>query len=296
LVVEHLLESPAAPVAEPRRLYDGDSALGLYLRDVGQVPLLTAAEEVTLGKRVQAGDLDAREHMIRANLRLVIKIARDYEHFGVPVLDLINEGNIGLMRAVERFDPRRGVRFSTYSAWWIKQSIRRGLANQSKTIRLPVHVIDKLSKSRKVALALRKDLGREASLEEMADEMGIKVRRLAELQAAAQSPTSLDAPLANDESSRFGDLVADGHSRTPYEELADRTILELLGELVSKLNPRHAGILRSRFGLDGAPESTLDEIGSRMGVTRERIRQLQNEALVRLRRMIEEREGMAAAA
>jgi RNA polymerase primary sigma factor len=272
------------------------SAIHLYMRELGKVDLLTRQQEVELAARIRRGDDAAREHMIKANLRLVVKIARDYEGLGLPLLDLINEGNIGLMRAVERFDPAKGAKFSTYSAWWIKQSMRRAIASQSKTIRLPSHVVDKLSVMRRASLKLQETLGREPTNEELALEVGMPARKVARLREASIRPASLDMPIGDDDSSRLADIVPDDRSENPYQHLEDQTMLELLRELVTKLEQREERILRFRFGLDGGPERTLEEVGKRFGVTRERIRQLQNVALLKLRRMIEQREAVAIAA
>ncbi len=286
----------ATAPADAAESADGSSAIHLYMREVGKVVLLTPEEEVVLASRIREGDDAAREHMIKANLRLVVKIARDYEGLGLPLLDLINEGNIGLMRAVERFDPSKGAKFSTYSAWWIKQSMRRAIANQSKTIRLPSHVVDKLSVMRRASLRLQESLGREPTNEELAAEVGMPPRKVARLREASIRPASLDMPIGDDESSRLADIVPDERSVNPYQRLEDQTMLDLLRELVTKLEQREERILRFRFGLDGGPERTLEEVGKRFGVTRERIRQLQNAALLKLRRMIERREALAMAA
>src|SRR5258706_12915980 len=194
---------PAVPVEA--REYTGDSAFHLYVREIAQTKLLTPMEEVELAGRIQKGDVKAREHMIKANLRLVVKIARDYENYGLPLLDLINEGNIGLMRAVERFDPKKGAKLSTYAAWWIKQGIRRALANQSKTIRLPVHIGDKLFHMRRAATKLQEALGREATDEELAEERGTTPFRVPRLRTAAIRPACLAAPIGDGETKRFGD-------------------------------------------------------------------------------------------
>lgn len=289
---------PSEPVAaDSRPSYGVDGALSLYMREVAQVPLLTIEEENALAARIHAGDEAAREHMIRANLRLVVKIAREYEGFGLPLLDLINEGNMGLMKAVERFDPAKGGKLSTYASWWIKQSIRRGIANQAKTIRLPIHAIDKLSKAQRVANDMRETLGRDPEPEELAEALGVKASRLNEIRTAALRPASLDAPIGNDEdSSALAEVVKDENTRTPYEQLEEKTLLQMLGHLVEKLGPREKKIIRLRFGLDGRGEKTLEEIGVQFGLTRERIRQLQNEALARLRQLIEDRDAYAATA
>lgn len=272
--------------------YESKSALSLYLRDAVEVPLLTVEEENALAARIHRGDLAAREHMIRANLRLVVKIARDYEGFGLPLLDLINEGNIGLMKGVERFDPAKGGKLSTYAAWWIKQSIRRALANQSKTIRLPVHLVDKVARMKRVAHQLQELLGREATDEELAEEMDTPVKKIRFWRRASQKTASLDAPLGDDESSRLADVVPDPESGDPYGRLEEKTTHRMVGQFLAILNSRELSILRQRFGLDGQKEKTLDEIGRSFGVTRERIRQLQNIALAKLRERIERHEAV----
>ncbi|HOX03279.1 MAG TPA: sigma-70 family RNA polymerase sigma factor [Candidatus Paceibacterota bacterium] len=275
-----------------RTPYDGDTAIKLYLREIGQVKLLTPAEEVELAARIRKGDKKAREQMIKANLRLVVKIAHDYEGLGLPLLDLISEGNIGLMKAVERFDPSKGGKLSTYGAWWIKQSIKRALANQSKTIRLPVHLVDKISKMRRLSMRLQEVLGREPNDEELAEEMGMSAARVAQLRTAAIRPASLDAPIGDDESNNFAEIVQDENASTPFEELKDKTVTRMLREMVKTLDPRESTILRYRFGLDGGSEKTLEEVGQKFGVTRERVRQIQNIALNKLRRMIQKLEAV----
>ena len=284
-------ETPARPPDERRSGYDGDTAFRLYLREIGQVKLLTVQEEIDLAAKIKAGDKKARELMIKANLRLVVKIAHDYENYGLPLLDLINEGNIGLMKAVERFDPAKGGKLSTYGSWWIKQSIKRALANQSKTIRLPVHLVDKISKMRRTAMKLQEIFGREPTDDELAEEMGMTSARVAQLRTAAIRPASLDAPIGDDDSSNFSEIVPDENADTPYEQLEDKTVTRMLREMVKTLPSREATILRYRFGLDGGTERTLEEVGGKFGVTRERIRQIQNIALSKLRRMIEKLEG-----
>ena len=284
-------EATPAPSRE-RGTYDADTAFKLYLREIGQVKLLTPQEEIDLAARIKKGDKKAREQMIKANLRLVVKIAHDYEGFGLPLLDLVSEGNIGLMKAVERFDPSKGGKLSTYGAWWIKQSIKRALANQSKTIRLPVHLVDKISKMRRMTLKLQELFGREPTDEELGEELGISASRVAMMRTAAIRPASLDAPIGDDDSNTYAEVVEDENADTPYEELEDKTVTNMLQELVKNLEQREATILRYRFGLDGGPERTLEEVGEKFGVTRERIRQIQNLALNKLRRMIEKLEAV----
>ena len=249
--------------------------------------LLTPEEEIELAARIKKGDKKAREQMIKANLRLVVKIAHDYEGFGLPLLDLISEGNIGLMKAVERFDPSKGGKLSTYGSWWIKQSIKRALANQSKTIRLPVHLVDKISKMRRVAMQLQEEFGREPTDEELAEELQTTASRIAQMRMASIRPASLDAPIGDDESNSFSEVVQDENADTPYEMLEDKTVTGMLEEMVKKLDPREATILRYRFGLDGGSERTLEEVGEKFNVTRERVRQIQNIALRKMRKMIE---------
>lgn len=278
---------------KPREMSD---ALATYMRAVGEVPLVTQKEEAKLAARIRRGDEQAREHLIRANLRFVIKIARDYEHLGLPLLDLINEGNIGLMLAVDRFDPRKGAKLTTYSSWWIRQSIRRALASQGKTIRLPVYVVDQVYHLGKVEMRLREALGREATPEELAAELNLRTDRVTELLAARIRPTSLDAALGDDDSSRLADVVADENAEVPGQSLDQGDSLAMLRDLLPKLPAREASILRLRFGLDGGAERTLEEIGDAMRLTRERIRQLQNVALAKLRRMMEARDSVVIAA
>jgi RNA polymerase primary sigma factor len=274
--------------------YDADTAIKLYLREIGQVKLLTIQEEIDLAARIKKGDKKAREEMIKANLRLVVKIAHDYEGLGLPLLDLINEGNIGLMKAVERFDPAKGGKLSTYGSWWIKQSIKRALANQSKTIRLPVHLVDKISKMRRTAIRLQEEFGREPTDEELGEELGISASRVSQLRTAAIRPASLDAPIGDDESNNFAEVVQDENADSPYEQLEDKTINRMLEEMLKTLDPREATILQYRFGLDGGSEKTLEEVGQKFGVTRERVRQIQNIALSKLRKMMEKMETIQA--
>jgi RNA polymerase primary sigma factor len=262
----------------------------LYMREIGQVPLLTPQEEVKLAKRIKRGDAAAREHMIKANLRLVVKIARDYENYGLPLLDLISEGNIGLMKAVERFDPNKGAKLSTYAAWWIKQAVKRALADQGKTIRLPVHVVDKLFHIRKTETKLVELLGREPTDSEIAEEIGMKTEQVRDYRKASISPTSLDAKLGDDDTNRVADIVADANAAAPYQQALDDSDNEILGEVIRTLSPREQTILKLRFGLNGDDEKTLEEVGQQFGVTRERIRQIQDEALKKLKKRIQQRD------
>jgi RNA polymerase primary sigma factor len=270
----------------------GDN-LQLYLREIGQVRLLTPEEEIELAKRIQKGDEEAREHMIKANLRLVVKIARDYEGLGLPLLDLINEGNIGLMKGVERFNPAKGAKLSTYAALWIKQSIRRALGNQSKTIRLPVHVVDKMAHIRLAERKLREALGREATDEEVAEEMGFSLRQVKLYREAGKAPVSLDAPLSEGEDGKqVAEIVADPNAVGADDQLVKQGDTELLQQVLETLNERERTILNMRYGLEGGAPQTLEEVGEHFGLTRERIRQIQEEALVRLRARMKERDTM----
>jgi RNA polymerase primary sigma factor len=277
-------------IEEIRQAYDGDTAYQLYLKEIGQTPLLTIEEENALAARIKKGDKAARERMIKANLRLVVKIARDYEGYGVPLLDLISEGNIGLMKGVERFDPDKGAKLSTYSSWWIKQSIRRALANQGKTIRLPDHVVDKVAHIHRAETKLREQLGREPTEEELADELGTNARRLKMYRQASKAPVSLDAPIGDDENDRVSEVVADPNAVLPFERLVKETDTELVKEVFSTLNDREKSILSMRFGLKDGNPKTLEEIGEHFGVTRERIRQIQEVALKTLRVKMEKRD------
>jgi RNA polymerase primary sigma factor len=279
--------------AEPVRLESAQgNTLQLYLREIGQVKLLTPAEEIALANRIKKGDEAAREHMIKANLRLVVKIARDYEGQGLPLLDLINEGNIGLMKGVERFDPTKGAKLSTYASWWIKQAIKRALSNQSKTIRLPDHVVDKLANIRRAEVKLHEVLDREPNDEELADFLRLDVRRVKIYRQASKAPVSLDAPLSDDDSDQVSEIVADPNAVAPFERLVKETDTALLKEVLAGLTDREKAILAMRFGLNDGVEQTLEEIGKVFGVTRERIRQIESEALKKLRVKMEQRDTM----
>src|SRR5438034_8581473 len=269
-------EAIVSATTRERSSYDGDTAIKLYLREIGQVKLLTPQEEIELAARIKKGDKKAREQMIKANLRLVVKIAHDYEGLGLPLLDLINEGNIGLMKAVERFDPAKGGKLSTYGAWWIKQSIKRALANQSKTIRLPVHLVDKISKMRRTAMALTEELGREPTDEELAIELQIPTSKVAHLKSVSVRPASLDAPVGEEgDSATFGEIVGDDNAVSPFEGLREKNLNADLSAMVNSLDKREAEIIKLRFGLEGREELTLEEVGKKFHVTRERIRQLE---------------------
>ena len=270
--------------------YDSDSSLRIYMREISKTPLLTTEEEADLAARIKRGDTEARTLMIKANLRLVVKIAQDYSNYGLPLQDLISEGNIGLMKAVERFDPAKGGKLSTYGSWWIKQSIKRALANQSKTIRLPVHMVDKIAKLRRITRILTEASGREPTDEELCEETGISRKKLTMLKRAAQRPTSLDAPVGDDESSSYSEIIGDERAVNPLDALSDKNMHGELDDLLEVLDERESKIIDARFGLGGKTPMTLEEVGRQFGVTRERIRQLQNIALDKMRRNLRKRE------
>jgi len=262
----------------------------LYLQEIGQVDLLTPAEEVELAKKIRAGDANARSRMVTANLRLVVKIAHDYANFGLPLADLISEGNMGLMKAVERFDPEKGGKLSPYAAWWIKQSIKRALANQSKTIRLPVHMVDKIARMRRTAMELTEKLGREPSNEELGRELGMTAGKVAHIKSVSVRPTSLDAPVGDEDNTTLGEMVGDEEGMNPFQMLRSKALRRELAAMLEELDERESEIIRMRFGLDGGPERTLEEVGAMFDITRERVRQLQNLAITKMRKIFRERE------
>ncbi|MGL4400064.1 MAG: sigma-70 family RNA polymerase sigma factor [Luteolibacter sp.] len=266
--------------------YDSDSSMKIYLREISKTPLLTPDEEKVLAERIRMGDAEARAHMIKANLRLVVKIAHDYSGYGMSLSDLISEGNIGLMNAVERFDPEKGGKLSTYGAWWIKQSIKRALANQSKTIRLPIHMVDKIARMRRIASILAESLGREPTDEEIATELGLPRQKIAMLKQASQRPTSLDAPVNEGEATEYGEMISDESASDPLEMLTDKNLHDQIGGLLSLLNERERRIIDERFGLNGLKPMLLEDVGREFGVSRERIRQLQNSALAKMRKAL----------
>lgn len=287
---------PRSPVEEEstddsrNMTYDERSGLRAYMREIVKTPLLTPAEELDLAQRIRSGEQAARQQMISANLRLVVKIANDYNNFGLPILDLISEGNIGLIKAVERFDPTKGGKLSTYAAWWIKQSIKRALANQGKTIRLPVHLVDRIAEMRRTTAQLANELDRDPSDEEIAYTMGIPVNKVAHLKSVSTRPASLDAPVGEDNDTSFGDLVGDEDQATPIEDLQEKSRNQDIQVMMSRLEPRESDIIRLRFGLDGNHPLTLEEVGEKFGVTRERVRQIQNIAIHKMRRLITDNE------
>jgi RNA polymerase primary sigma factor len=273
---------------------NNDTAISAYLREIGRTPLLTPQQEIELARKIQNGDRKARELMISSNLRLVVTIARDYANFGLPLLDLISEGNIGLMKAVERFDLSKRAKLSTYAVWWIRQSIKRALSNQSKIVRLPVHLGDKISKMQRVAVRMSEDLGREPTDDELSAEIGLASEKVSELRAVGVRPASLDAPVSPDGLTKFGESVADEEALTPFELLRDKDLRNKVDDLLKELNDREKKIISQRFGFGGRERKTLQEIGNRLGVSRERIRQLENIALAKLRQALSQKERITA--
>ena len=260
-------------------------ALQLFLKDIGKVGLLTAAREVELAKRIEAGDLRAKQQMIEANLRLVVSIAKRYRNQGLPFLDLIQEGTIGLVRAVEKFDWRRGYKFSTYATWWISQAVTRAVADKGRTIRMPVHIVDKHNKIVRAERKLRSELYRDPSTEEIALELDFPLDQVERIMRSAQAPVSLERPVGDEEETEFGRLLADENAPLP-EDVADTTLrTELLNRVLAALSERERRILELRYGLAGEIPRTLDEVGMTFNVTRERIRQIENQSLKKIRAM-----------
>ena len=264
--------------------------LRLYLNDIGKYPLLTPEEEVTLAKKIKRGDKKAKEKMIRSNLRLVVKIAQDYNHFGLPYLDLISEGNIGLIKAIERFDPSKGGKLSTYAAWWIKQSIKRALANQSKTIRLPVHLVEKVSRIKKAEDKLRELHKREPSNEEIAQAVNLPINKVAHFKSVAIRPSSLDITVGKDDSTKLGDLIGDRNASTPSDDYFNKSQIDDIHDALKEIEERESQIIIMRFGLDNQRPKTLEDVGVALGLTRERVRQLQYIALRQLREILADKE------
>jgi RNA polymerase primary sigma factor len=261
--------------------------LQLFLKDIGKVPLLTAAQEVELAKRIERGDHRAKQEMIAANLRLVVSIAKNYRNQGLPFLDLIQEGTIGLVRAAEKFDYRRGFKFSTYATWWIRQAVARALADKSRTIRMPVHVVEKLNKIGRVERKLVGELGREPTSAEIALELELDVDEVEQIRRSAQAPVSLEKPVGDDEESQFGHFLADESASAP-DEAADTTMRkETLCRILGALSARERRVLELRYGLDGNHPRTLDEVGRTFNVTRERVRQIENQSLKKLQALAE---------
>ena len=244
---------------------------------------MTPKQEIELAAKIKKGDPEARERMINSNLRLVVTIARDYANLGLPLLDLISEGNIGLTKAVERYDPAQGAKLSTYAMWWIKQSIKRALVNQGTVIRLPVHLAGKVAKVRRVSLQMSDELGREPTNDELGEEIGIASEKVARLRSVGIRPASLAAPIGDDEATEFGAVIGDEEAQTPFELLRDKNLRGEVDGLIAVLDSREKKIISQRFGLDGGQPKTLEDVSKDFGVTRERIRQLQNIALAKLR-------------
>jgi RNA polymerase primary sigma factor len=288
-----IVDPPALPEAPPPPVTataeSTTDALQLFLREAGRHALLTAAQEVTLAKRIERGDLVAKERMIQSNLRLVVSIAKNYRNQGLPFLDLIQEGTLGLIRAVEKFDWRRGFKFSTYATWWIRQAVARALADKARTIRMPVHIVERLQKMNRAERTLWTALGREPTLAEIAEEANLSLQQVLEVRAAARASTSLDAPVGDTDDAVLGDFVA-GDDLLPEEtvELALRS--QALRAALRALPDREREVVTLRYGLGGTEPKTLEEIGRRLGLTRERVRQIELDSL---RRLADQREMQA---
>jgi RNA polymerase primary sigma factor len=280
--VVHAAEADGEPEAPPQGEITTD-ALQLFLKDIGKVPLLTAAQEVELAKRIERGDHAAKQAMVEANLRLVVSIAKRYRNQGLPFLDLIQEGTIGLVRAAEKFDYRKGFKFSTYATWWIRQAVARAIADKGRTIRMPVHVVEKLNRIMRSERKLRAERGREPTTEEIARELDMSCDEVEHIRRSAQTPVSLEKPVGDDDESEFGHFLADETSPLP-DELAETALQrEALRTILGALSERERRVLELRYGLDGQQPRTLDEVGRAFNVTRERIRQIEHQGLKKLR-------------
>src|ERR1700722_5443088 len=262
-------------------------ALQLFLKDIGKVRLLTAQEEVGLAKRIERGDLAAKQKMVESNLRLVVSIAKNYRNQGLPFLDLIQEGTIGLVRAAEKFDYRKGFKFSTYATWWIRQAIARSLADKARTIRIPVHVVEKLNRIGRAERGLVTVLGREPTADEIAEVTGIEPEEIDSIKRSARAPISLEKPVGDEEESEFGQFIADEQAESPYERAVEVLAKEALREALESLSYRERPVLALRYGLGGEHPYTLDEVGRAFNVTRERIRQIENQSLKKLQHLRE---------
>ncbi|MBQ4053206.1 MAG: RNA polymerase sigma factor RpoD [Clostridia bacterium] len=260
-----------------------DDPVKMYLKDIGRVPLLTADEEVDLARRMQEDDASAKKRLSEANLRLVVSIAKRYVGRGMLFLDLIQEGNLGLMKAVEKFDYQKGFKFSTYATWWIRQSITRAIADQARTIRIPVHMVETINKLTRVQRLLLQELGREPTPAEIAEKMGVSEDRVVEIQKIAQDPVSLETPIGEEEDSHLGDFIEDEKTTTPSDSVAFTMLKEQLLGVLDTLTPREEKVLRLRYGIDDGKPRTLEEVGREFNVTRERIRQIEAKALRKLR-------------
>ena len=260
-----------------------DDPVRMYLREIGRIPLLTYEEELELAKRILEGDEEAKQKLAESNLRLVVSIAKKYVGRGMLFLDLIQEGNMGLMKAVEKFDYTKGFKFSTYATWWIKQAITRAIADQARTIRIPVHMVETINKLIRTSRHLLQQLGREPTTEEIAQEMEISVEKVAEIQKIAQDPVSLETPIGEEDDSHLGDFIQDEDSPAPHDAASYTLLREQLEEVMNTLTPREAKVLKLRFGLEDGKSRTLEEVGREFNVTRERIRQIEAKALRKLR-------------
>ena len=279
------VEKEELPVAEAREI--STDSLQLFLKDIGKVDLLTAAQEVELAKRIERGDHAAKQEMVEANLRLVVSIAKRYRNQGLPFLDLIQEGTIGLVRAAEKFDHRKGFKFSTYATWWIRQAVARALADKARTIRMPVHIVEKLNKIVRTERKLRAELGREPYAWEIGDELELDAAEVESIRRSSQPPVSLEKPVGDDEESEFGHFLTDENEALPDEVAEVELRKAALRRVLSSLSPRERRVLELRYGLDGEHPRTLDEVGRTFNVTRERIRQIENQSLKKLRALAE---------
>lgn len=260
-----------------------DDPVKMYLKDIGQVPLLTTDEELELAQKMSEGQEAAKKRLSEANLRLVVSIAKRYVGRGMLFLDLIQEGNLGLMKAVEKFDYQKGFKFSTYATWWIRQSITRAIADQARTIRIPVHMVETINRLVREQRILLQELGREPTLEELAERMGVSIERVSEIQKIAQDPVSLETPIGEEEDSHLGDFIEDEKTTTPSDSVAFTMLKEQLLSVLDTLTPREEKVLRLRYGIDDGKPRTLEEVGKEFNVTRERIRQIEAKALRKLR-------------
>jgi RNA polymerase primary sigma factor len=258
-----------------------DDSFAAYMRKISSLPLVSKQEEIILAAKVANKNEKAREKLINANLRLVVKIAQEFTGYGLPLMDLISEGNIGLMKAVDRFKPEKGGKLSTYASWWIKQGIKRSLANKGKVIRIPVHLVEKMGRIRKMVSAMSEELGREPKMEEIAEKVGMSVKKLEQAFNHCIQPVSLDEP-TNENTSNISDVIPDDNGKDPLQILMDKDLLQKLPRLMEVLDERERSIIILRYGLDGRKERTLEQVGDRFGITRERIRQLQNLALQKM--------------
>ena len=260
-----------------------DDPVKMYLKDIGQVPLLTTDEELELAQKMSEGQEAAKKRLSEANLRLVVSIAKRYVGRGMLFLDLIQEGNLGLMKAVEKFDYQKGFKFSTYATWWIRQSITRAIADQARTIRIPVHMVETINRLVREQRILLQELGREPTLEELAERMGVSIERVSEIQKIAQDPVSLETPIGEEEDSHLGDFIEDDKTPTASDSVASTMLKEQIARVLDTLTPREEKVLRLRYGIDDGRPRTLEEVGKEFNVTRERIRQIEAKALRKLR-------------